>query len=234
MSGVGPGWYADPERPGGSRYWDGQAWGAPSGPPGGGYGAPASAPPPGGFGAPIGGFGAPAPKTDGLAIAALVLSIFGVLLISVILAFVSRGRIKRSGGALTGKGLTTAALVVAGLYIVALGGLVALVATGVLEQENADDYTGVEREVAVVVDRLEADPASEICGSLLTADLRQRLGGAACATNLGLGDGLRAEIDITALTVTGDTATATVTESGDTLRFRFVKVDGEWRIDDIA
>jgi hypothetical protein len=81
------------------------AWGAPP-PPGYGYQPPAY------------GYG-PAPRTDGTAIAALILSIASFVVCPVIPAIValalcpsSRRRIEASRGALTGEGMLTAAKVV--------------------------------------------------------------------------------------------------------------------------
>ncbi len=216
-----PGWYPDPERPGSSRYWDGRAWG-PAGPP-----APAPLPPPG----PV----APSsPRTDGFAIAALVLSVLGGLLLAVVFAFVARGRIKRSNGALTGTGLTTAALVISALWALAIAALIGLGASGLLDQENADDFDGPEREVAVVVDRFEGASAETICDDLFSAAFRARAGGDACADAFDLPMGRRAELDVGTITITGETAVATAEENGDHFTFTFVREGGEWRIDTIT
>lgn len=223
MSDGTPGWYPDPERPGATRYWDGRAW-APSAP---------DAPQPAWPGA------APRPTNDSLALVSLILSVFGAfllpLVVSVVLAIVSRRRINRSNGALTGKTLTTIALVISAVWVVLIGGFVALGVAGVFDQVNADDYEGVEREVAEAVDRFEAGSGDEICDELVTAELRARLGGDDCAEQLDLdGPGRRAQIDVTDITVTGDTASATAEEEGDTLTFQYELVDGEWLIADVT
>lgn len=226
-----PGWYPDPERPGASRYWDGQAW-APSAPPAAPQPAVATGYP--GPGYPNAGYGSAPParvKTDGFAIAALVLSIIGGLLLAVIFAFVARGRIKRSNGALTGKGLTTAALVISGLWVLGIAALIAIGASGILEQENADDFQGEEREVAAVVDRFEDDSRETVCAEVVSTDLRAALGGADCPDQLP--SGLRAEIDVLTITITGDTATAVVEEGGDTFTLGFIREGGEWRLHSI-
>ena len=56
--------------------------------------------------------------TDGMAIAAFVLSLVSVVLISVILAIVSLGRIRRSGA--RGRGLAIASLIISGLWVVVI------------------------------------------------------------------------------------------------------------------
>lgn len=53
-----------------------------------------------------------APPPSGKAIAALVLSLFGISLLAVIFGHISRGEIKRSGGRLGGDGLAIAGLII--------------------------------------------------------------------------------------------------------------------------
>jgi hypothetical protein len=76
-------------------------------PPGGGYG-----------GYQPGGAGYAAPRTDGLAIASLIVGILSLLCCGVILGpvaaimgFISRNRIAQSGGAVTGGGMAMAGLI---------------------------------------------------------------------------------------------------------------------------
>ena len=74
-------------------------------------------PPPGGGYQPQMGAGYAAPRTDGMAIASLILGILGVICcgilapVAAILGFVSRGRIAQSGGAVSGGGLAMAGLI---------------------------------------------------------------------------------------------------------------------------
>lgn len=111
------------------------AYGAPppyygSAPPGGypGYGPPpgypAGAPPYGGYPPP--GYGATPPShMSGLAIASLVCSLVGLFLlgipavVGIILGFVARSRIKRSGGTERGAGMALAGIII-GFAVVAL------------------------------------------------------------------------------------------------------------------
>ena len=108
---VGPpaGWYPDPEDPSSTRYWDGAEWTeqrAPAQPAPGQFGA--SAPP------------GPAPQvvqasTSGMAVASLVLGILWIYGIGSVLAIifgaVAKGRIRDSGGTVTGGGMATAGIV---------------------------------------------------------------------------------------------------------------------------
>ncbi len=91
---VPPGWYPDPYGTAQQRYWDGTTWGQASGEP------PAK------------------PGTDGVAIAALVLSIFSLLLPAVICSVVALNRISKSRQA--GRGLAIASLVISGVWLVGI------------------------------------------------------------------------------------------------------------------
>jgi hypothetical protein len=84
-----PGWYADPTRPGRTRWWDGARWGA--------LDVPEDR------------------KTNGLSIAALILGVLWLYWIGSVLALllgdVARGQIRRSNGAQGGDGMATAGIV---------------------------------------------------------------------------------------------------------------------------
>lgn len=131
---------SDPNNPYGPPNPYGEQGGQnPYGPPGG---QPAGGQPYGQSYGQGGGFGTPteSPKTDGLSIAALVLSFLCCLApIGVILGFVGLGRTK--GGKRKGRGLAIAAIVVGILMTigVALGGfLVYVVADSVVTPGNAE------------------------------------------------------------------------------------------------
>ena len=102
------GWYADPEVPGGMRYWDGTEW-APNRVPPAGY--PAHPPP-------------ATPKTSGKAIASLVLGLVWVYGITSILAIIfgalAKKDIRESNGWVTGGGMATAGLVLGIIGIVGM------------------------------------------------------------------------------------------------------------------
>ena len=125
-----PGWYADPEVPGGMRYWDGAAWSQNRVPPTLPAGYPAHPPP-------------ATPKTSGKAIASLVLGLVWVYGITSILAIVfgaiARKEIRESNGWVTGGGVATAGLV---LGIVGVVGAIALIvifiAIGASEPDTTD------------------------------------------------------------------------------------------------
>ncbi len=111
--GTPPGWYADPEVPGGQRYWDGSRWTEQR------SAAVVTQPV----------VVAQAPPTNGKAIAALVLGITWLCGIGSILALVfgysAKSEIEESGGTQQGSGFAIAGIVlgwigVAGLILYAL------------------------------------------------------------------------------------------------------------------
>lgn len=109
-------------------------------PAGGGYGAPGGG---GGYGPPQGGFpggsGGLPPKTDGLSIAALVLSLACCPPVGVILGFVGLSRTK--GGKRKGRGLAIAAVIIGIITsIIAAAAIVGLVilADQVVTPRNAE------------------------------------------------------------------------------------------------
>src|SRR6266545_2839090 len=132
---------------------------APPPPAGGGYGAPPPPPPPpGGQGgyvppAPQGyiapGAGYAAQRTDGLAIASLVIGIvsivcsfvcLGVILgpTAAIMGFISRQRIATSGGALGGGALATIGLILGIIgFLASVGAFFTIVVTGILSNSPA-------------------------------------------------------------------------------------------------
>ncbi len=220
-SGAAPGWYPDPSRSDLQRYWDGEAWTEST--------APAAWP--GGPPAPTG------PRNEPLAVSAFVFSIFGGFVFAIVFAFMARGRIKRSGGELVGKGFTTAALVISAGWVVAIGGYLALDAAGVLENRNADDFSGEEREVAEVIDRFEDGSPDTICDDLLTEDYRvtyRGFGGPEHCAERVADDDDRGEIDVIDIAIDGDTATVTAERPGQLVQPRItitlVRQGDEWRI----
>jgi pyruvate-formate lyase-activating enzyme len=107
---------------------------------------------------------------------------------------------------------------------------------------STDDFEGEERKVAqTVADLAEAGSAREatdICGGVVADDLRETIaqGGSTCNDEMqkALEDVDGFDLEVKDVTVTGDEATAQV-ESADRDRrvrrtFRFVRVDGDWRI----
>ena len=143
------GGYTPPPPPPGGGYTP------PPPPPGGGYTPP---PPPGGSGGyvppPPGGYGAPAvgyagQRTDGLAIAALVIGIisivcsFGCLGIilgptAAIMGFISRQRINTSGGVLGGGALATIGLVLGIVgFLASVAWFFFIVVSGALNNSSA-------------------------------------------------------------------------------------------------
>lgn len=99
-----PGWYPDPTRPGRTRWWDGARWGALDVPEDG--------------------------KTNGLAIASLVLGVLWLYwigsILALILGYVARGQIRRSNGAQVGDGIAIAGIVLGWIGLAVLVLLIVL------------------------------------------------------------------------------------------------------------
>lgn len=213
-----PDWYPDPERPGGYRYWDGARWTEyRSTPP----------PPPQDV------------RTDGFAIASLVLGVFGGMVLAIIFGFVARSRIKRSGGAKRGKGLATAGIVLGGIWSVLIGAAIVLAVTGELDHTNTDRYaTGEERAIAEVIDDLERafkDKDVDLaCNQLFTVELRDLLDSGDGCDKVVRTEGYQPELKIKELEIQGAEARALISEFGTGLVVSLLEVGGEWRIDGIS
>ena len=117
-----------------------------------------------------------------------------------------------------------------------------LAATGVLEEKNEDDFSGREKEIAIVIDDFEQAADDEefdkICTEILTPEFAQLVSAGAgkpCAE--GFRDELegkrQAEIDAKTITVNGNSATAEVDEEGTDETITFERRDGVWRISSI-
>jgi len=219
------GWYRDPSGQPGHRWWDGRSWTE--------FTASATAAP------------AQLSTTSELAIASLVI---GLTLvggpIAFVLGLVARGRIRRSGGAVTGRGIALAGIVLGILGSLAIAGVVVLALTGAFgEEENAESFAGEEREVAAVIDEFEAASDDEqldyLCGEIFTTrfeGLIEQGTGMSCPAYFAVeaeGATYQLPIEIEALELTGTTATVRADEGGEKLTFALVDEGDRWRVDDI-
>lgn len=116
------GWYADPDLPGQQRYWDGARWTDYRHNPGLG---------------PQTVVYAPASKTNGFAVASLVLGILWLWWLGSVLAlvfgYVGKSQIDRSGGRETGRGMAIAGIVLGWIGVAVLILIVVLAVVGVFE-----------------------------------------------------------------------------------------------------
>ncbi len=136
MSQVPAGWYPDPERPGQQRWWDGTQWAAsqPVAPP----------PAPVAYGAPVA-TGSPA---NGMAIAALILSIIWLAglgsILAIILGIVALRQIRESDGAQGGRGMAISGIVIGVIGV--LGAALTLAFVLAVGDDLGDFVDCVERE----------------------------------------------------------------------------------------
>lgn len=144
MSQVPAGWYPDPERPGQQRWWDGTQWAAsqPSHPPTPQASAPQPAPV--AYGAPVA-TGSPA---NGMAIAALILSIIWLAglgsILAIILGIVALRQIRESDGAQGGRGMAISGIVIGVIGV--LGAALTLAFVLAVGDDLGDFVDCVERE----------------------------------------------------------------------------------------
>jgi hypothetical protein len=111
--------------------------------------------------------------------------------------------------------------------------------------EEPQPVSGVPREIAVTVERLERAVAThdfaEVCNEVLTKSARQRSGGADCPKQLrGAAEGVRRpRIEVGGIAIEGNKAVVTVltraegqARVSDTLRLR--REGGRWRVESLG
>jgi hypothetical protein len=220
-----PGWYPDPWRRAVRRYWDGQQWT--------GH-IDMAVPPPA--------LPRQQTSTNGWAIASLVLGILGGSLLAIVFGLVGRGQIRRSGGRQGGLGLATAGIVLGCVWLGLIATVVVLAATGSFDRGNARRFSGERRRVAQVVDDVESglgdNDGARVCDELFTerwAALVARGAGRSCVAFVDdVESGRRqAHLEVSSLAIAGDTATARIDEGSTHETWRFVRVGGRWRVDEI-
>jgi hypothetical protein len=177
------------------------------------------------------------PSTDGFAIAAVVFGILGSALLSVPLGLVALRRIKRSGGAKTGRGLAIAGMAVGCVWLAIIPAALLLDLGDVFEHDNAERFSGTEREIAIVIDRYEeelGEPGGPPCEELLTRSYIEEIEAredTSCEEFHDIGARVPADIIIERIHMpSGSTARVEVTELDKNLTFDLVREDG-WKID---
>ena len=123
--------------------------------------------------------------------------------------------------------------------------LLVLAGCGQQAGNSAEDFEGEERAVAQVVEELqeagERGEADRICREILVQELVAQLNqaGTTCPAEMqrAIDDADEVEVQVEDVTVTGQTARATVARQGDqdgTTVFEFRLVRGEWRASSLS
>jgi hypothetical protein len=117
---------------------------------------------------------------------------------------------------------------------------VAFELSGAFDADNAGQYKGQERRIALVVDRVERafdeNRGAQACTQLFTPAFARAIakgGRTTCPRFVddAVGDGsYQANIDVQSIDVTGDRATVEVKEGGDDEVWRMVLRDGRWLV----
>jgi hypothetical protein len=181
---------------------------------------------------------APQPTTDGFAIAAVAFGIVGSALLSVPLGLIALRRIKRSGGAKTGKGLAITGMAVGCVWLALIPAAFLLDLGDAFDHDNAERWGGKEHEIAVLIDRYEeelGEPGGPPCEELLTPAYVKHIEeteGTSCEEYHDLDFQRPADIIIQSIVISGSTARVEVSELDKDLTFELVRADG-WRIDRI-
>jgi hypothetical protein len=181
---------------------------------------------------------APQPATDGFAIAAMAFGIVGSALISVPLGLIALHRIKRSGGAKTGKGLAAAGMAIGCLWLAVIPVMVLTGFAGSAGPDTAEDFGGEEHEVALVAERFQEDLVAlgdADCDEVLTRRYIEEIesrNDESCESFFDSSAGYGGNFTIDDVTIRGDTATVDASDFDRDLRFHLVDRDG-WLIDAI-
>ena len=120
----------------------------------------------------------------------------------------------------------------------------ALSACGASDTSSVERFRGAEREVAQVIEDLEAagrsKDAEEICGRLVSRELAEQLAadGRTCVQEMdkAASDADEFDFDVRDVTVSGTTARAQVREGDDgpTATFELAREGGGWRVTSLS
>jgi hypothetical protein len=115
------------------------------------------------------------------------------------------------------------------------------------QQTSANDFEGSEKAVAEAIENLQSNAQNrkpgEICNNDLSREFAERLKSAGndCTSEMEkiTGDADDFQLDVTDVTVSGNTATAQVktrrgTDKDATVTFTLVQEDGDWRLNDLG
>jgi hypothetical protein len=126
--------------------------------------------------------------------------------------------------------------------------ILVLALAGCAQQEtSANDFEGSEKAVAEAIENLQTNAQNrkpgEICSNDLSRAFADKLksAGSDCTSEMEkiTGDADDFQLDVTDVTVTGNTATAQVktrrgTDKDATVTFTLVQEDGDWRLNDLG
>lgn len=170
-----------------------------------------------------------------------MLGVLGGVLPAILCGVIAKDRIRKAGGRLTGDGMATVGIVLGSAWAVVFAA--AFILPNLRVEDNAGDYSGSQRAVATVVDRVEnafaEDRGAEACAELFTTAFAAKVArgsGRTCADVVDdaiISGQVQATIRIDQIAIRGATARVRLREGDEKQTWRLQRVGRSWLVDAI-